>query len=154
MKIYKNRPDVFELIVDGSFLSSIDLKKIEYPFGPSKDYYCYFNNSLIGMLSGEASISKRYYEGLNIKYEDRQVIRLTPLLSKDPYIICPKYEDFEGNLKKLLGSTEGWVLICEADCDQNKVEENPDMEIIYQVLKGFFTGFHYDCPTFVCRNEM
>ena len=154
MQIYQHRPDIFELIVDGSFLRSIEINKIEYPFGPSKEDYCYFNDTLIGMISGEASLSKRYYEGLDIKHEDLQVIRLTPLLSKNEYILCPKYEVFEKNLKKLLGSTQGWILICEADCDQNKVEENPGLESMFQALNEFCTGIRYYCPTFVYRNEM
>jgi hypothetical protein len=154
MQIYKNRPDIFELVVGDSFLNAIEIKKIEYPFGPSKEDYCYFNNILIGMVSGDASLSRRYYEGLNIMHENHQVIRLTPILSKNEYLLCPKYEEFENNLQDLLDSTQGWTLICEADCDQNKVEENPELENMFQALSEFCTGVNYDCPTFVYRNEM
>ncbi|MBB3166828.1 hypothetical protein [Simiduia aestuariiviva] len=154
MQTYKNKPDVLELVVGKTFLTMVSIKNIEYPFGKSNEEYCYFNDVLIGEISGSAELGKVYYEGLNTKYEGRVVIKLTPMVSKNEYLLCPKYDDFNKALKTLLDMTNDFTLICEADCDQNKVKEESDLEKVLLQLKGFCIGEHYDCPTFIQRNEM
>lgn len=154
MRTYTNRPDVFELVVGESLLAKISTKHSEYPFGKSEEEYCYFNDVLIGEISGKAEISKDYYEGLKTPYEGKTVISLTPMITKNEYLVCPEYEEFNLALSSLLGMANDFVLICEADCEQHEVEENPDLVTMLDKLKGFCKGEHYDCPTFIQRDKM
>lgn len=154
MRTYRNRPDVFELVVGESFLAKIFTKRIEYPFGKSDEEYCYFNDVLIGQVSGKAEISKDYYDGLKTPYKGRIVIGLTPMITKNEYLDCPEYDDFNSALNSLLKVANDYVLICEADCEQYEVEENPDLVKMFEKLQGFCKGEHYECPTFIQRAEM
>ena len=154
MQAYRNKPDVLELVVGRSFLEKLSIKRVAYPFGESNEEYCYFNDILIGEVAGDAEKSKLYYKGLSAPYKDHVVIKLAPMISTNEYLLCPKYDDFRLALSSLLNSSNDFVLICEADCDQNEVEENPDMEKVMDQLQGFCQGEHYDCPTFIQRNEM
>ncbi len=154
MQTYINKPDVLELVVSREFLDKLSIKRIDYPFGESNEEYCYFNEVLIGVISGNAEMGKAYYEGLNTPYEGRVVVKLTPMLSKNEYLICPSYEVFNSALISLLNVANDFVLICEADCDQNNVQENPDISKVLNQLQGFCEGEHYDCPTFILSRKM
>jgi hypothetical protein len=154
MQTYKNKPDVLELIVTNNFLDKLSIRRIEYSFGESNDEYCYFNDVLIGEISGNAEQAKAYYEGLKTHYKGRVVIILTPMISKNDYILCPEYDDFNSVLTSLLNISDDYVFICEADCEQNEVEERPNLEKVLAQLQGFCKGEHYDCPTFIQRAEM
>ncbi|WP_444886450.1 hypothetical protein [Microbulbifer sp. JMSA008] len=154
MQTYRNRPDVFELVVGERFLSKISIKHLEYPFAISEEEYCYFNDVLIGEMLGKAEISKYYYEGLQTSYKGRIVISLTPMITKNEYLVCPEYEDFNQALSSLLKVASDYVLICEADCEQYEVKENPDLVKMLGKLEGFCKGEYYDCPTFIYRAEM
>ena len=154
MQTYSDRPDVFELVVGERFLSKISIKHLDYPFGRSEEEYCYFNDVLIGEISGKAEVSKNYYEGLKTSYKGRIVISLTPMITKNEYLVCPEYEDFNQALSSLLKAASDYVLICEADCEQHKVKESPNLVKVLGELAGFCKGEHYDCPTFIYRAEM
>ena len=154
MQAYRNKPDVLELVVDRSFLDKLSIKRVAYPFGESNEEYCYFDDILIGEVAGDAEQSKLYYKGVNVPYKDRVVIKLTPMVSKNEYLLCPEFDVFRLALSSLLNKSNNFVLICEADCDQNKVEENPDMKKVMNQLQSFCQGEHYDCPTFIQHNEM
>ncbi|BBW91740.1 MULTISPECIES: hypothetical protein [unclassified Pseudoalteromonas] len=154
MQTYTNKPDVLELVVSKGFLDKLSIRRIEYPFGEGKEEYCYFNNILIGEISGDAGQSKIYYEGLNISYVGHVVIKLTPVVTKNEYLLFPKYEEFSNALNSLINTANNFIFICEADCEQNEVEENPDMKKVLRQLQGFCIGEHYNCPTFIQRKEM
>lgn len=154
MQAYRNKPDILELVVGRSFLDKLSIKRVAYPFGESTEEYCYFNDILIGEVAGDAELSKFYYRSLNVPCKDREVIKLTPMISKNEYLLCPNCDVFRLALSSLLNTSNNFVLICEADCDQNKVEENPDMKQVLDQLQGFCQGEHYDCPTFIWRNEI
>ncbi|EHK7404484.1 hypothetical protein I6Z00_002179 [Vibrio parahaemolyticus] len=155
MQLYENRPDVLEMVVDEDFLSSLKVQQVEYPFGLSKERFCYFDGVLIGCLSVKATDYSGYYEGLKVEHIGRYVVTLIPVIEVNEYLEKPTISSFISSLSKLLATTRGWDLICEASCDQDTVEEveNVGVEIapVFHALTCYFKGENNECPTFIIR---
>ena len=151
---YKYRPDVLEIVVDDEALSDIDIRSVEYPYGMSKEQYCFINGILIGEYFGEAKLSAPYYKGIKVGIDKRHAITLTPCIQKNEYILTPNFDDFFREVEILLRN--GKVdLICEADCDQNPILDislfDEKMESQLSKLKDYILGVCISCPTFIIR---
>jgi hypothetical protein len=156
MNPYKNKPDIFYLVIHEELLQHFDVRKIKYPpWGKSEEDLCYFGEVLVGSISGKVSDSKVYFEGLNVTHRDRVAIKLTPVLNGDGALNCPAYSAFSKALSDFLTRGKKWDLICEADCEQHPVEEVPNAQIAIEAklaeVGRFCEGSTYRCPTFIVR---
>jgi len=158
LMIYKCSPDVLELVLDEKGLDQIDIQYIETPWGRSEVKYCYFNGTLIGAILGGASDSKGYYQGLDIEFKNRVVLQLVPKLEKNEYLEFPEFEKFSDALLLFMSSCLSCNLVCEEDCDENKVEEveNSNSSILTKLndLGNYCMGKNEICPTFVVREKI
>lgn len=153
MKSYQTRPDVFELVVNSSFVESLEIKQLETPWGLDQSQYCYFKKILIGEVVNSANESTSFYRSRGIQFHSRLVINLTPNLEYNSLMKFPMANEFVLALEELLLNSNGWVLLCESNCDQHfieKVEPNSDRFLNnLNQLKKLFLGESSDCPTFI-----
>jgi hypothetical protein len=150
---YRHAPDVLDLVVSPKELEQLHVQRLETAWGTDEASYCYVEGVLMGRLLGPSSVSAKYYRGLGVRYEGKVTISLTPALRRPSVLPIPDRSDFAIRLAQFLFSNKGWTLICEADCDQNPIENiGNDVELLGSrigQLVAFCGGGNVECPTFL-----
>ena len=149
---YKRAPDVFELIVDKNILHEFEIRQIELAHGKDEPKYCFVDEILVGCVLGESEESKDYYRALKIDYSNKTTIQLLPLIQINYQLSFPTIEKFIDVLINFLVDRNGWVVVCEKDCDQYPIDRvqfnNASLSKIMSQIANYCSGSD-DCPSFI-----
>ncbi|WP_162042835.1 hypothetical protein [Undibacterium sp. YM2] len=118
---------------------SLLIQNFESEWGLTDERLCYFDDVLIGLASDTSTDGKQIY------------ISLLPKLDSTRQYPWPDRAMFILVMTKLLSTSKDWLLICERDVDQTKLNHINGLEetlIALNTALAFSAGEPIHCPTF------
>lgn len=149
-------PDLLHLAINPNDSTNIEIWQLKNLRSGEERKMAVYNGVSIGMLV-EAD---EYYKDLHIELNGKVVISLWPAVPYEPRIKLPTLNKFLITLRQIILEKDiSWVLVCEADCDQEPIqrfrygshEATERFENLVKYCKAGNT--RYECPTFLIESS-